>query len=195
MSHARLGVMGGTFDPIHYGHLVAANEVAFALNLDHVVFVPAGQPWQKGSVSDAAHRFEMTRLAIEGNPDFSVSRVDVDRSGATYAVDTVADIASENPDAELFFITGADALADIFSWKDPERLLKLAKFIGVSRPGHKLSVPRGAEDVVTLVEVSALAISSTDIREKVRQGKPIRYLLPDSVIEYITEHRLYEGNK
>ena len=195
MSHARLGVMGGTFDPIHYGHLVAANEVAFALNLDHVVFVPAGQPWQKESVSDAIHRFEMTRLAIEGNPDFSVSRVDLDRDGATYAVDTVADIAAENPDTELFFITGADALADIFSWKDPERLLKLAKFVGVSRPGHVLSAPQGAEGSVQLVEISALAISSTEIRERVLRGRPVRYLLPDSVRHYISEHHLYEGNK
>lgn len=194
MSHARLGVMGGTFDPIHYGHLVAANEVAFALNLDHVVFVPAGQPWQKGSVSDASHRFEMTRLAIQENPEFSISRVDVDREGPTYAIDTVADIAAENPGAELFFITGADAIADIFSWKDPERLLGLARFIGVSRPGHVLSAPIGAEGSVALVEVPALAISSTDIRDRVHQGKPIRYLLPDSVREYISEHHLYEGN-
>jgi nicotinate-nucleotide adenylyltransferase len=186
--------MGGTFDPIHYGHLVAANEVAFALNLDHVVFVPAGQPWQKGSVSDASHRFEMTRLAIQDNPEFSISRVDVEREGPTYAIDTVADIAAENPGAELFFITGADAIADIFSWKDPERLLGLARFIGVSRPGHVLSAPIGAEGSVALVEVPALAISSTDIRDRVHQGKPIRYLLPDSVREYISEHHLYEGN-
>ena len=195
MSQARIGVMGGTFDPIHYGHLVAANEAAHALGLDEVIFVPTGEPWQKHNFTSGEHRYLMTVIATASNPRFKVSRVDIDRDGPTYTVDTLTDIRAIHPDAELFFITGADALADIFSWKDPERLLKLARFIGVSRPGHELSVPLGAEDAVTLVEISALAISSTDIRERVFQGKPTRYLLPDAVLDYITEHQLYEGNK
>ncbi|MEY4993088.1 MAG: hypothetical protein RIS82_210 [Actinomycetota bacterium] len=192
MSQARLGIMGGTFDPIHIGHLVAANEVAAALDLSQVIFVPTGEPWQKQKVSPAHHRFAMTKLAIAGNSKFSISSVDIDRDGPTYAVDTVTDIQNLYPDAKLHFITGADSVADIFSWSRPERLLQLAKFIGVTRPGHNLAVPRGAEGSVSLLEIPALAISSTDIRSRVREGRPIRYLLPDSVVEYIETNRLYQ---
>lgn len=195
MGQTRLGVMGGSFDPIHNGHLVAANEVASALGLSQVIFVPTGQPWQKQNVSDSEHRFNMTKLAIANNPKFSISRVDIDRAGPTYAVDTVADIQALNPGVEIIFITGADSIADIFNWSQPERLLKLAKFIGVTRPGHNLAVPLGAEGSVSLLEIPALAISSTDIRERVRLGKPVRYLMPDSVIDYIATNNLYQETK
>ena len=137
----RLGVMGGTFDPIHHGHLVAASEVQSRFDLDEVVFVPTGQPWQKADrdVSPAEDRYLMTVIATASNPRFTVSRVDIDRPGPTYTIDTLRDIRTERPDDELFFITGADALAEILSWKDADQLWELAHFIGVTRPGHELS--------------------------------------------------------
>src|SRR5205085_10231109 len=138
----RLGVMGGTFDPIHHGHLVAASEVAAKFHLDEVVFVPTGQPWQKTAreVTEAEHRYLMTVVATASNPRFTVSRVDIDRPGLTYTIDTLRDLRAQRGDeAELFFITGADALAQILSWKDAEELFSLAHFVGVTRPGHHLS--------------------------------------------------------
>src|SRR3954463_14605414 len=137
----RLGVMGGTFDPIHHGHLVAASEVQSVFDLDEVVFVPTGQPWQKDDrlVSPAELRYLMTVVATASNPRFTVSRVDVDRPGPTYTIDTLRDLDHQHPDAELFFITGADALAEILSWKDVDELFDLAQFVGVTRPEHELS--------------------------------------------------------
>src|SRR4051812_14361089 len=140
----RLGVMGGTFDPIHHGHLVAASEVAAAFNLDEVVFVPTGRPWQKSDreVSPAEDRYLMTVIATASNPRFSVSRVEVDRPGPTYTVDTLRVLQTERGEkTELFFITGADALAEILTWQDADDLGKLAHWIGVTRPGHELSDP------------------------------------------------------
>src|SRR4051794_36404801 len=133
--------MGGTFDPIHHGHLVAASEVAARYRLDEVVFVPTGEPWQKSDrqVSPAEHRYLMTVIATASNPDFWVSRVDIDRPGPTYTIDTIQDIAAIRPDAQLFFITGADALAQILSWRDGEKSLRIARFVGVTRPGYELS--------------------------------------------------------
>ena len=141
----RLGVMGGTFDPIDHGHLVAASEVESRFDLDEVVFVPTGQPWQKADrhVSPAEDRYLMTVIATASNPRFTVSRVDIDRPGPTFTIDTLRDIKTERPDDELFFITGADALAEIISWKDAEQLFELAHFIGVTRPGHE-AVRQGA---------------------------------------------------
>jgi nicotinate-nucleotide adenylyltransferase len=190
----RLGVMGGTFDPIHHGHLVAASEVAAMFDLDEVVFVPTGHPWQKSDrdVTASEHRYLMTVVATASNPRFTVSRVDVDRPGTTYTIDTLRDLHAERPDAELFFITGADALAQILSWKDAGELWDLAHFVGVTRPGHTLSDTGLPEDGVSLVEVPALAISSTDCRDRVREGKPIWYLVPDGVVQYVQKHRLYD---
>jgi nicotinate-nucleotide adenylyltransferase len=193
MGNLRLGVMGGTFDPIHYGHLVAANEAAAQFELDKVIFVPTGDPWQKSGISAAVHRFEMTKLAIAGNPDFEISDVDVKRNGPTYTVDTLQDLKLQFQDAELFFITGADAISQILTWKDVEKIWSLAHFVGVSRPGHTLIVPKSPLGVVSLLEIPALAISSTDIRARVEVGKPIEYLLPDSVISYIQKNSLYQG--
>ncbi len=191
MSVRRIGVMGGTFDPIHHGHLVAASEVAHEFSLDEVVFVPTGNPWQKHGESGAEHRYLMTVIATASNPRFRVSRVDIDRPGPTYTRDTLEDLREANPDAELFFITGADALSAILSWKDPEELAGLAHFIGVTRPGYHLSDPNLPGGRVTLIEVPALAISSTDCRDRVRAGAPVWYLVPDGVVQYIAKHGLY----
>jgi nicotinate-nucleotide adenylyltransferase len=189
----RLGVMGGTFDPVHHGHLVAASEVASLFHLDEVVFVPTGQPWQKGErdVTPAEDRYLMTVIATASNPQFSVSRIDIDREGPTFTIDTLRDLHAEHPDADLFFITGADALAQIFSWRNPEELFGLAHFIGVTRPGHILEDPGFPEGGVSLVEVPALAISSTDCRERVARGEPVWYLVPDGVVRYINKRALY----
>jgi nicotinate-nucleotide adenylyltransferase len=186
--------MGGTFDPIHHGHLVAASEVAARYALDEVVFVPTGQPWQKDDrqVTTPEHRYLMAVIATASNPRFTVSRVDIDRGGPTYTVDTLTDLrAQRGPEVEMFFITGADALAQILTWKDADELFALAHFIGVTRPGHDLSGDGLPADRVSLLEVPALAISSTDCRQRVRLGEPVWYLVPDGVVQYIAKHRLY----
>ncbi|GAB47994.1 nicotinate-nucleotide adenylyltransferase [Mobilicoccus pelagius] len=186
-------MMGGTFDPIHHGHLVAASEVQHLLGLDEVIFVPTGRPWQKdaGKVSPAEHRYLMTVIATASNPRFSVSRVDIDRPGTTYTIDTLRDLSALDPDAELFFITGADALQQILSWKDADELFELAHFVGVTRPGHVLSDEGLPEKGVTLTEVPAMAISSTDCRARVGGGAPVWYLVPDGVVQYIDKYDLY----
>ena len=188
----RIGIMGGTFDPIHHGHLVAASEVQSRFDLDEVVFVPTGQPWQKGTVSPAEDRYLMTVIATASNPRFHVSRADVDRDGPTYTIDTLRDLnAVYGPDTDLFFITGADALERILSWKDALEMLSLAHFVGVTRPGFELSAAHLPADTVTLVEVPAMAISSSDCRARVFLGKPVWYLVPDGVVQYIAKRGLY----
>ena len=189
----RIGVMGGTFDPIHNGHLVAANEVAKYFDLNEVVFVPTGQPYQKTDVTSSEHRYLMTVIATAANPMFTVSRVDIDRSGPTYTIDTLRDLRAQRPDAELFFISGADAVAQIVGWKDAESLFALAQFVAVSRPGHRLSVSELPDHNVSLLEVPALAISSTDCRSRVHRGFPVWYLVPDGVVQYISKHHLYRS--
>jgi nicotinate-nucleotide adenylyltransferase len=188
--------MGGTFDPVHHGHLVAASEVAVRFALDEVVFVPTGRPWQKAHepVSAPEDRYLMTVIATASNPRFSVSRVDVDRSGPTYTIDTLRDLrALYGEDTELFFITGADALSALIGWHQSEELFRLAHFVGVTRPGHHLSDPGFPAGAVSLLEVPALAISSTDCRERVRAGKPVWYLVPDGVVQYISTRDLYRA--
>lgn len=192
----RVGVMGGTFDPIHHGHLVAASEVQAWFDLDEVVFVPTGDPWQKSdrTVSPAEHRYLMTVIATAANPRFTVSRVDIDRDGPTYTRDTLLDLRAAMPDAELYFITGADALADIFTWRDPDELFELAQFVGCTRPGYTMDADTLAAlpaERVTVVEIPALAISSTACRERARRGEPVWYLVPDGVVQYISKHHLY----
>jgi nicotinate-nucleotide adenylyltransferase len=189
----RLGVMGGTFDPVHHGHLVAASEVASVFDLDEVVFVPTGQPWQKShrTVSEPEHRYLMTVIATASNPRFTVSRVDIDRPGPTYTIDTLHELQAQRPGAQLFFITGADALQQIIEWKSSEELFSLAHFVGVTRPGHRLSGAGLPADRVSLVEVPAMAISSTDCRARVAKGEPVWYLVPDGVVQYIAKHNLY----
>lgn len=193
----RLGVMGGTFDPIHHGHLVAASEVQARFGLDEVVFVPTGQPWQKAhkKVSPAEDRYLMTVIATASNPRFSVSRVDVDRPGDTYTVDTLRDLHAERgPHMQLFFITGADALRSILTWRGADELFGLAHFVGVSRPGVQLGqddVSHLPADKVTLLEVPAMAISSTACRERRAEHLPIWYLVPDGIVQYIQKRGLY----
>jgi nicotinate-nucleotide adenylyltransferase len=189
----RIGIMGGTFDPVHNGHLVAASEVQARFDLDEVIFVPTGTPWQKGAreVSPAEDRYLMTVIATASNPRFSVSRVDIDRKGPTYTVDTLQDLRASRPDAEIFFITGADALAQILSWRDAEKLFGLAHFIGVTRPGYTLDDHHLPDGSVSLVEVPAMAISSTACRDRVALGEPVWYLVPDGVVQYIQKRNLY----
>jgi nicotinate-nucleotide adenylyltransferase len=193
----RLGVMGGTFDPIHHGHLVAASEVASRFELDEVVFVPTGQPWQKADrqVSAAEDRYLMTVIATASNPRFTVSRVDIDRPGMTYTVDTLRDLRAERgDDIDLYFITGADALTQILTWRNVDELFERAHFVGVTRPGVDLDsamVSGLPQDRVTLMEVPALAISSTACRLRVAQQNPIWYLVPDGIVQYIAKRGLY----
>ncbi|MGZ8690508.1 MAG: nicotinate-nucleotide adenylyltransferase [Aeromicrobium sp.] len=192
----RVGVMGGTFDPIHHGHLVAASEVQSWFDLDEVIFVPTGQPWQKTdrTVSAAEDRYLMTVIATASNPRFAVSRVDIDREGPTYTIDTLRDLKEALPDADLYFITGADAMAALLTWRDHEELFDLATFVGCTRPGHEMdeSTLEGLpKDKITIVEIPALAISSTDCRARVQRGEPVWYLVPDGVVQYIAKHKLY----
>lgn len=188
--------MGGTFDPIHNGHLVAASEVADRFDLDEVVFVPTGEPWQKADrqITDSEDRYLMAVIATASNPRFSVSRVDIDRAGPTYTLDTLRDLRDLLPQAELFFITGADALASIMSWRDWDLMFDLAQFVGVTRPGYELSesfLPDEVQKKVHLIEIPAMAISSTGCRERAREGRPVWYLVPDGVVQYIAKNDLY----
>jgi nicotinate-nucleotide adenylyltransferase len=190
----RVGVMGGTFDPIHHGHLVAASEVAHHFRLDEVVFVPTGRPYQKAAreVSAAEDRYLMTVIATASNPAFSVSRVDVDRPGPTFTIDTLRDVCDVyGHDTELYFITGADALSAILGWQDAEELFEIAHFVGCTRPGHTLRDPGLPEGKVSLIEIPALAISSSECRQRVADGEPIWYLVPDGIVQYINKRGLY----
>ncbi len=192
--------MGGTFDPIHHGHLVAASEVQAWFGLSEVVFVPTGQPWQKSGrdVSRAEHRYLMTVIATASNPRFWVSRVDIDRDGPTYTIDTLRDLSRSMPDADLYFITGADALSEIFTWRDAGELFDLAHFVGCTRPGYDMD-PKNLDGIpqeqVTIVEIPALAISSTDCRNRQAAGDPVWYLVPDGVVQYITKYDLYSPHR
>jgi nicotinate-nucleotide adenylyltransferase len=191
--------MGGTFDPIHHGHLVAASEVAARFELDEVVFVPTGQPWQKTHrhVSSAEDRYLMTVIATASNPRFTVSRVDIERPGLTYTADTLRDLQIERgDDVDMYFITGADALAQILTWREVHSLFDLAHFVGCTRPGVDLDSPVIAQlpqDKVTVMEVPALAISSTTCRLRVQDHQPIWYLVPDGIVQYIAKRGLYQS--
>ena len=194
----RVGVMGGTFDPIHHGHLVAASEVQSWFDLDEVVFVPTGQPWQKAdrTVSPAEDRYLMTVIATAANPRFNVSRVDIDRHGLTYTIDTLRELAAMHPDADLYFITGADAMAALLTWREHDELFDLAHFVGCTRPGHEMddtTLTGLPKERITLVEIPALAISSTDCRHRVERDEPVWYLVPDGVVQYIGKHELYRA--
>jgi nicotinate-nucleotide adenylyltransferase len=190
--------MGGTFDPVHHGHLVTAEEALWQFHLDEVVFIPTGQPWMKSDrdVTPPEHRYLMTVIATASNPRFSVSRIEVDRDGPTYTVETLAELRRQSgTDVELFFITGADAMLEILHWKDPEEVLAKAHFIAATRPGYDIarfekeaptSHPR-----VSVMDIPALAISSSDIRRRVHDGEPIRYLVPEGVNTYIRKFNLY----
>jgi nicotinate-nucleotide adenylyltransferase len=195
--------MGGTFDPIHYGHLVSAGEALTQFRLDHVVFVPNRLSPLKdpADVSDPEHRYLMTFLATVSNPHFSVSRIEIDRPGASYTIDTMRDLAARYPGATLFYITGADAILQILrgEWDQSEELLAMCQFIAATRPGFALTEEtlrrtgrgRAPLENVHLMTIPAMAISSTDIRVRVRQGRPATYLVPETVEAYIVKHGLY----
>jgi nicotinate-nucleotide adenylyltransferase len=188
----RLGVMGGTFDPIHVGHLVTAEEALHQFALDEVVFVPTGRPWMKEHdvVASAEDRYTMTAIGIAPEPRFHVSRLEVDRGGPTYTVDTLRALRDEVPGAELFFITGADAMLEIMRWKEPQTVFDLAHFIAATRPGYDVVAFDPMPDV-TVMRIPALAISSTDIRARVHAGRPIRFLVPEGVEAHIRTAGLY----
>ncbi len=190
----RIGIMGGTFDPIHHGHLVAASEVLSVFKLDEVVFVPTGrQPYKRDrKVTLAEHRYLMAVIATASNPRFSVSRVDIERGGTTYTIDTLRDLRKAYPDADFFFITGADVLPQILEWKDSDDLWSMAHFVGVTRAGHQLDTTGLPPEGITLMEVPAMAISSTDCRARVASGVQPWYLVPDGVVQYIAKYRLYK---
>jgi nicotinate-nucleotide adenylyltransferase len=197
----RLGIMGGTFDPIHYGHLVTAETSRWKFGLDKVVFMPTGQPPHKPDriISAAEHRYRMSLLATFNNAYFLVSRLEIDRPGYSYTIDTVKEILRQvGPHVDLFFITGADAVLEILSWKNVQELVELCTFIAANRPGFDLSEPslsgqqpKSLIQQIKTIEVPSLAISSTEIRHRIIAGHSIRYLLPESVEEYIKRHQLY----
>jgi nicotinate-nucleotide adenylyltransferase len=196
--------MGGTFDPIHYGHLVTAEAALWKFGLDEVVFVPTGHPWMKEhqDVTPPEHRYLMTVIATASNPRFSVSRMEIEREGPTYAVDTLQELRRQaEEEVELYFITGADAILEIFQWKDPDEALSLAHFIAATRPGYDIARFQEAAPAVStgrtnisVMDIPALSISSTDIRRRVREGEPIRYLVPEGVHAYIHKMGMYRGS-
>ncbi len=203
-ARVHLGIMGGTFDPIHIGHLAVAEQAREAIGLDAVVFVPAGMPVFKldRAVSPAADRLEMCRLAVRDNPAFDVSDIEIRRGGRTYTVDTLRELKALLPEnVELWFITGADAVASIVKWRESAAIAGLAKLIAVTRPGFPLTEEKRAEIEhagnfdVAYMEATALSISSSDLRARVAAGKSIRYLTMASVRDYIESHGLYrEGD-
>lgn len=198
----RFAVMGGTFDPIHYGHLVTAEAVRDKFKLDKVLFMPTGNPPHKmnRATSDPNHRYLMTVLATITNPYFEVSKLEIDRAGITYTVDTIKELRRiYGDDAEIYFITGADAMLEIFSWHNVEELFRICTFVAATRPGfhgkdmeQKLSeIKSKYKEKIFSIEVPSLAISSTDIRSRIKNGKTIRYLLPEAVEHYIRNNKLY----
>ncbi len=192
VSNLRIGVLGGTFDPVHLGHLVVASEVCAALSLDKVLFVPAlRQPFKETTGhASPADRLAMCRAAVADDDRFDVSDVDILRGGVTYTVDTLADLSVDFPGAELFFIAGADSIARLSEWRHPERLMKLARFVGVSRPGYAQTA---LMEPHLVVDTPKVGVSSTEVRRRVMAGAPVRYLVPDAVGTYIVQHALYLG--
>ena len=198
----RLGIFGGTFDPIHNGHLIVAERVGTEMRLDQVIFIPAGQPWFKEgqTVTDAKHRLEMTRLAVADNPHFAVSDVEVRRDGPTYTVDTLTELRGEVGDGiQFYFILGIDALNELHRWRKPCDVLDLATLVGVTRPGAETvdraaldSIREGASDEVVIVDGPLVDISAADVRRRMANGLSVRGMLPGAVEEYIERHSLYE---
>lgn len=197
----RIGIMGGTFNPIHIGHLVTAEEAFYQFNLDEIIFIPSGHPPHKrdSDIADPEDRYLMTVIATASNPHFTVSRIEIDRKGPSYTVETLKELREiYGKDVKLFFITGADAIIEILTWKDPEIIADMCEFIAATRPGYSLKkfeelhlINNKRLPVVHFIEVPALAISSTSIRKRVREGRPIKYLVPDGVAAYLYKRGLY----
>jgi nicotinate-nucleotide adenylyltransferase len=190
-----VGIMGGSFDPIHLGHLVTAEQARADLGLDEVVFVPSGNQPQKSHSTPAELRYLMTVLATAANPAFSVSRLEIDRHGPTYTVDTLRSLRQQRPNDQLYFITGADAILNILTWKNAEECLALAEFVAATRPGYDLRrlESEGLRQRVRVLDVPALAISSSDVRERFEQQRPVRYLIPLEVEQFARKYRLYRN--
>ena len=194
----RLGLMGGTFDPVHYGHLVIAEETRLVFGLDRVDFVTsADPPHKKGyEITPAEHRYAMTLLATASNPFFRVSRREIERAGPSYSIDTIQEYQREFPDAEIFFITGADAILEILTWHRADEAIRLCTFVAATRPGYDLAkmervLPASYLPQIRRITVPGVDFSSTDIRERVRRGQPIKYLVPEAVEAYIAKYNLY----
>ncbi|MGM0366949.1 MAG: nicotinate-nucleotide adenylyltransferase [Actinomycetota bacterium] len=203
---SKVGIMGGTFNPIHHGHLVTAQEALSQFNLDLVIFIPASNPPHKtsGPIASTEDRYLMTVIATASNNDFFVSRIEIDREGKSYTIDTVRELRKiYGKEVSLYFITGADAILEILTWKDTEEIISLTKFIAATRPGYNLAKiedlkaklfnsRREGDDKIFIMEIPALAISSTDIRNRVKQKRPIDYLVPEEISHYIIKHGLYK---
>lgn len=197
----RVGVFGGTFDPIHLGHLIAAEDARERLGLDEVLFIPAGQPWFKAgaAVSAAQHRLAMARLAVKGNPRFRVSDIEIRRPGPSYTIDTLEALAAERPGAELYVLLGLDALREMRRWRDPGRVFAMARVVGMARPGASLDfaeLDAAAPDAVhraLIVDGPRVDISGTDIRRRIAAGLSVRYRLPSDVADYARRHGLYKS--
>ncbi|MBI4743541.1 MAG: nicotinate-nucleotide adenylyltransferase [Actinobacteria bacterium] len=203
----KFGIMGGTFNPIHYGHLVTAEEAFNQFKLDKVIFMPSAAPPHKKDekIISADDRYLMTVLAVASNKHFSVSSLEIERGGYSYTVDTINALKKRlAPNSKIYFITGADAILEILTWKEPHKLIDFCDFIAATRPGYNLGKFREVfsyddwqkfKSKISFMEIPALAISSTAIRERIRKGRSVRYLLPDNVIDYISKNRLYiEGD-
>jgi len=197
----RLGLFGGTFDPVHVGHLIVAEEAAGRLHLDRVLFAPSRHPWRKAGrdIASEQDRVAMVDLALAGNPRFAVSLVDMEREGPTYSVDTVDDIRRQQPDADLFFIIGYDALVDLPNWREPARLATSVNLVAMVRPGYSVdwavvarAIPQ-AHDRVTVLQIPVIGISSSEVRARVARGDSVRYWVPDAVAAYIAAHGLYRA--
>ncbi|BDI31738.1 putative nicotinate-nucleotide adenylyltransferase [Capsulimonas corticalis] len=200
---SRVGIMGGTFDPIHFGHLLMAEEARQAFALDEVVFVPNGRPAHKKAylVSSPEDRYAMTRLATESNPQFTCSRIEIDRPGPSYAIDTIRAFREQYTHLDaLYFITGADAILQILTWREYDKLVEACQFIAVTRPGFSLErlselADKNFLDHVSFLPIPGLDISSTDIRVRIHQRRSIRYLCPDSIVDYIEDSGLYRPHE
>jgi len=195
---AKIGIMGGTFDPIHFGHLRAAEEARIAFDLSEVIFLPSGCPPHKtGQISSAEDRYNMTLLATADCPYFSVSSIEIENEGFSYTVETLRKLkkSSEYKEAEIYFITGLDAVLDIMSWKEPEKIIKLCKFVAVNRYGYSNAglkkLPACIQSAIIPLEIPLLAISSTELRNRVAHGESVRHLVPAKVDDYIKKRALY----
>ena len=193
----KLGIMGGTFDPIHNGHLFVAEEARGAEGLDRVLFVPSGTPPHKryAGMADAEARYDMVRLAVRGNPHFDVSRIETDRRGRSYTLDTLQEMSALYPDSRIYFITGDDAVLDMLNWHEPYEIARMATLLTVGRPGYardKISeLPQEIRGSIRTIDSPQLDLSSTDIRRRVRAGRSIRYMVPEDVRRYIDDNALY----
>jgi nicotinate-nucleotide adenylyltransferase len=191
----RLGLMGGSFNPIHYGHLAAAEEAVAKFSLDEVIFIPCGQPPHKDGkdLAPAEDRFLMTALAIANEPLFTVSRFEIDKPGASYTVETMRHFKEQAPDTELYFITGADSILDLESWRDAEMIYEYGHLIGATRPGYTVDKAPGVAKRAIWMEIPALGISASEIRQRLEEDLPVTNLMPTGVLEYIRSRRLYQG--